>query len=439
MRSIRAALATPLAALLLMVVGGASPVAAASAQPNVRKVVTIEAERSPDTPATDSKLLDAPSSAPPSLSAQDGRPKRNIPQQSPAQLKERVQLAQKFQDLRESSTLARAADLPGSAVECQDAPSAQVAQGLVIDHFTWCQFGTYLITLDECTSKGCTPKARVGFRLSLLGVGEVGSREISFVGYPDNFRLSGVASELLATPLTFEMKCSVSKGSACIDYPLGNKMTQTIQQWIRVPSMFFKFSSPETNAVGTDLLSWYDFWGTATITGGNTVTTGANGFRCDSATYVPSQGCVFDQTEELWYDLYIADPDVNETAQHIIDAQEQPEVTFPMWLGKTVPGSIYSGLPLNRIYHDTRLRDNNHAQAVRTCRQFFGTDYSTRGLDCDEYPFQSTIQGAAAGDNRYSARALDSDDNQAAGRLLGKFYDRQRVLDSDPFYVIVIQ
>lgn len=259
-----------------------------------------------------------------------------------------------------------------------------------------------------------------------------------FSGYVNNFRLSGIISELLALPMTFAMKCEIQKGSDCFDDG-PNKETKTIAQWVASPDMSFGYSSSETNSVGDDKLNWCDFYGTATVTGGNTVTTGANGFRCDSAPALTGQGCVFDQTSELWYDLSVADPEVNETAQHIIDAQEQPEVTFPMWAGKTVRGSAGSGQPLNRIYWDKRLRDNNHAAAVRICKQSFGDDYASRGLDCDEYPFQSTLQGAAAGDNRYSARALDSNDNQAAGRSLGRFYDRQRIVDGDPFYVIVIQ
>lgn len=75
--------------------------------------------------------------------------------------------------------------------------------------------------------------------------------------------------------------------------------------------------------------------------------------------------------------------------------------------------------------------------SVSTCKAYYGDDYATYGQDCDEYPFQSTTQGAASGDDRYSARALTSEDNQVAGRMLGDWYSSQRILDSDPFYVYI--
>ncbi|WP_306943962.1 NucA/NucB deoxyribonuclease domain-containing protein [Streptomyces phaeochromogenes] len=437
-RPFRAALAASFVTCLLVVAAGSVPASAAPAQQGTESVVTLERVSS-DELRESQDASRATETTSPDASSASGKPQRQIPQESPDELRERAQLSQKFRDIRAAQNSSRAADLPSSAVECQQVEGAEDTDGLVIDHFTWCQVGTYTITLTECVNGTCSIKGRVGFRLSLLGNGKNGSRDISFVGYLDNFRLIGETAKIRATPLTFDMPCSIDQGSSC-DADALNKQTQTVQQWIDVPSMYFHFASPEANAVGTDLLSWYDFNGTASISGQTPVTTGQNGFRCDSASYpAQKQGCVFDLTQELWYDLSVANPDVNETAQHIVDAQEQPETTFPTWSGKTVPGSVTSGQPLNRVFHDTRLRDNNHAQAVRTCKEFFGADYASRGLDCDEYPFQSTTQGAAAQDNRYSARALISSDNQAAGRSLGQFYDRQRVLDADPFYVIVIQ
>lgn len=430
-RSARAAFTLSITATIL-VIGAGVPASAAAEAPE--SYFTIESVTAPPPGTLVGQSIEGNA---PRTPTPEGWPKRSYPEETPAQLNERADLSKKFRELREDKGLARAAG-PGSAVDCQDVDSAEGASGLVIDHFTWCQYGSYVISHKECVNGQCSITARVGFQLTLLGNGKSGSREASFVGYLDNFRIIGVQDDVLALPLTFDMSCEVLKGSKCVADSL-NKQTHTVQQWIDVPNMFFNFSSPETGSTGSDMLSWYDFTGIASLKSDST-STGHNAFRCDSAAYMSvKQGCVFDQTEELWYDLSVADPAVNETAQHVLDAQERPDITFPQWTGKSVPGSISSLAPLSRIYHDKKLRDNNRAQAVRTCKQFFGADYASRGLDCDEYPFSSTAQGAASGDNRYSARALDSGDNQAAGRLLGQFYDKQRVLDSDPFFAIVRQ
>lgn len=51
------------------------------------------------------------------------------------------------------------------------------------------------------------------------------------------------------------------------------------------------------------------------------------------------------------------------------------------------------------------------------------------GCDCDEYPFASTYQGAFENRLTTSAKFVLSEDNQAVGRALGRFYVQQRVVD----------
>ncbi|MFP8903927.1 NucA/NucB deoxyribonuclease domain-containing protein [Streptomyces atacamensis] len=324
-------------------------------------------------------------------------------------------------------------------IDCQNEPYSYTDSGLVIDHFSWCQASYYDVEIKRCTSSGsCTTVGKANFRLTTIGHGTDGDRKVEFVTLMDDVTLTGDVGQVSSQLLRISMECTPYSSAQCTA-DANNGKTDTISGWQSVPSTFFRFTSPLTGSTGTDQISWYDFHSTLTLVGANSVEMGGNGFRCDSATYVYNKGCVFDLVIELWYDLSVSNPDVDETAYHIYEAQYWPDRTVPSWEGKTVPGSIDSSEPLTRVYHDKSLRDANHRKAVSTCRQYFGDDYAQRGLDCDEYPFQSTLQGAAAGDNRYSARALTSSDNQNAGNLLGQWYGSQRILDGDPFYVAIIE
>src|SRR5690349_9121355 len=55
------------------------------------------------------------------------------------------------------------------------------------------------------------------------------------------------------------------------------------------------------------------------------------------------------------------------------------------------------------------------------------------------YPFSTTKEGAKNANGNYSARALDSTDNQKAGSRLASWYNDDRVLDGDAIYVQVKQ
>ncbi len=153
---------------------------------------------------------------------------------------------------------------------------------------------------------------------------------------------------------------------------------------------------------------------------------------------VRAHGAVFpDYIPELV--LSRSDPAVNESALHIRDAQDYPVRTFRSWLGKTVPGKP-GGEPLHRTVDDAR-RDANRAAAIKTCIDVWGPQYANGGLQCDEYPFSFTQEGAAntsssgAPTRRYSARPIDGPDNEEVGRRLGDMYGSLRVLDAEAFHV----
>ncbi|WP_420162372.1 NucA/NucB deoxyribonuclease domain-containing protein [Nocardiopsis sp. CNT-189] len=139
------------------------------------------------------------------------------------------------------------------------------------------------------------------------------------------------------------------------------------------------------------------------------------------------------------YTLSLDDPAVEQTALHIYDAQNRPERTFPSHLGKTVPGKKPQeqgeSLPLHRI-EDSKKIDSNRRASGRVRDDVWGNKGDGKLVNCDEYPFASTYEGASTGDRRsFSARPIGADDNQEAGRRLQRTYYEQRILNGDPFYV----
>ncbi|MEV0131774.1 hypothetical protein AB0H83_25345 [Dactylosporangium sp. NPDC050688] len=140
-------------------------------------------------------------------------------------------------------------------------------------------------------------------------------------------------------------------------------------------------------------------------------------------------------------------------ARHVLDALQRPRLTFPSVVGKSVPGAAGSNRPLHRLMPKS-YRDQNHDGAVSICTEVWGPEYPAGGLQCDEYPFQSTYEGSSTstgGNPRQwhgSARPIDGAENGAGGTLLGNFYGAQRLIDTgdpavsgsygDAFYVKVL-
>lgn len=321
---------------------------------------------------------------------------------------------------------------------CYANPQSQQSSGWVPDHLHFCQVTYFTIENRTCTGSNCTITGTVNWRSGTIGRGTSGGgRSVNFVNVFDQWIVTGDGAN---NSLTLAMQCTVALGTGgCNTNPLyPNTYTQTIPQWIsQGVGAYFEFNSSSAGAYGPDLITLSDFQTTATLVGANSVALGPNTFRCDSATYIQNAGgCVFPQVQEL-FKLSRSDPAVDESANHIFDAQFRPFLTVPAKPNKQVPGSVQSGRPLNRIFYNTALRDSNRSTAVATCQMFF-PGYAALGLQCDEYSFASTLQGAASG-NDYSARALGAADNQMAGTRLSAFYRDQRILDEiDYFYVVIL-
>jgi hypothetical protein len=170
--------------------------------------------------------------------------------------------------------------------------------------------------------------------------------------------------------------------------------------------------------------------------------------RCDNATPgVAAIGCVFKDYEPVNV-VSLSGPYPN-YARHIQDAQ-----------ASGLPGAYPNGTPLTRLT-DAALRQSNGDTA---CPQASSGGYPRpTGYSCDEYPFRSTWQGAftsatppnpgrtfdwcqisalpqgVTGPNGWSACMIPATENSNAGLLdLRVFYNDNRVIEQDPFFVWIV-
>lgn len=157
--------------------------------------------------------------------------------------------------------------------------------------------------------------------------------------------------------------------------------------------------------------------------------------RCDNSTPgVNSIGCVFwEYVPSVSYALTGPYPVF---AKHVADAQ-----------ASGLPGAV---TPLHRTT-DPWVNSQNRATACP------GSMTRPPGMSCDEYPFASTYEGAflsgggprtfpycgvllvsqSTGPNGYSVCMIEAGQNSGAGTQLGAMYRNNRVIDGDPFRVVI--
>lgn len=169
--------------------------------------------------------------------------------------------------------------------------------------------------------------------------------------------------------------------------------------------------------------------------------------RCDNGlAKARTRGCVYLKAPAIMRSVKTNDPNVDESALHIRDAQA---AGMPgKFIGRD-DGTIFprgDAQPLERLRDETERRKNRSMSKERCVAQygkvtgqctFTGDpDDEPADCDCDEYPFAATNQGASKG-SAFSVRRIDSGDNRRSGAKLGCFLAGQRVLDGEAFFVDV--
>ncbi|MEV4889208.1 Ig-like domain-containing protein, partial [Nonomuraea sp. NPDC055795] len=187
--------------------------------------------------------------------------------------------------------------------------------------------------------------------------------------------------------------------------------------------------------------------------------------RCDSSrklTRYYGKGCVFDKAVPVYRTTetkpglpwdHSTDPDnVNmayrSVPAHIWTALHRPDLTRPKLSGKLIPGHEIGGPPLRRNMNKDWKRKNNE-KSRNICRMLF-PDYDRKDAElgdkryhkvyqCDEFPFQSTMEGSWVSVERlntpdrylYSVRPVWHKSNFDDGVMLGVFYGNNRVIGED--------
>jgi hypothetical protein len=142
--------------------------------------------------------------------------------------------------------------------------------------------------------------------------------------------------------------------------------------------------------------------------------------RCDSIAYGTTSGCVFSDVAAVYY-VYLKGHNEDQVANNIEIAEKTKPHRFG-WYGH--------GKPLRRATSAAVASANRKAACGKT--------HYKKPYSCDEYPFAATFEGAAyyPGDNR-TAKVLATQ-NSAEGAYRVNMYRTERLLNNDPYWVIVV-
>jgi hypothetical protein len=141
--------------------------------------------------------------------------------------------------------------------------------------------------------------------------------------------------------------------------------------------------------------------------------------RCDSVAFKGTSGCVFSDVIAE-YVLHKTGQNVNAVAAHIQTAQR----TKPHHFG------LMGHSPLTR----STSASVQNANRRRAC----GGVHPPKGMQCDEYPFAATNQGAAFFPADNSTFLVPSAQNQAEGARRVNMYRTERVINGDKYWVIIL-
>ncbi|MFD0008224.1 hypothetical protein ACFVJ4_38365 [Streptomyces sp. NPDC127178] len=211
------------------------------------------------------------------------------------------------------------------------------------------------------------------------------------------------------------------------------KPIQPLSKW-HTGEAFFDSTATAPGAVGDCASGWGLTFSTPGYPSTHYVDPAIHEFRCDNNTAGRTKpGCVVP-----WYASALQySKAVNpELASHVSRAQ-----------ASGLPGATFEA-PLTRTTNATVIRDNR----TKAC----GDAPSITGKSCDEYPVATSYQGLSAGGSRRSFDGCQLDhipsqqgpagvsicminegENDSQGGLNSGFYKSERVLDNDPFRVLV--
>ncbi|MFD4190812.1 NucA/NucB deoxyribonuclease domain-containing protein [Amycolatopsis thermoflava] len=322
--------------------------------------------------------------------------------------------------------------------ECQQHAEADSAQGWIKSRFESCHRHHYDLVLAR---RGTNERiGTLAFDLWVLGFAYDGTRRVDYVASAENIIVSQEAADADPTQWGIDMRFSaaVVNSAGSIANP-NQARTALLGSWDTTPQWTITYTSPSDTATdpygivnGNVQLTLGVYGEGGDITPWSDDTLRYSNIRFDSAGRVAgkNEGAVFTNARVV-IPFSLSSPTFPQSARHYNDAINNPVLTFPSG-PKNVPGV---NAPLHRTLNAT-IQDANNRAARKTCDEVWGP-YDGTLLNCDEYPFATTQEGAAKGDGNYSARLIDARDNQAAGSWLVSNYTLNRLLDGDAFYIAI--
>lgn len=236
----------------------------------------------------------------------------------------------------------------------------------------------------------------------------------------------------------------------------GSPITLTWENWNSIDTWYnWNAYSKATYGVGRDKLGAHGthvefYTDTGDYSSESRASLSRRLVRCDSATYIYAdwqQGCVFLETIPRIMYSRAADSPHKGVADHIYKAQNQPDSTYPTSAAsKSIPGKYVAGdyyaAGLHRLHENFHLTTMNANTSHKDQACTSTGEYSTTGLplslrpepgveDCDEYPFRSTLEGAASQAWDFSVYPVDLSQNRSAGNTLMNYVRNHRILAWD--------
>ncbi|MDR6224066.1 NucA/NucB deoxyribonuclease domain-containing protein [Desmospora profundinema] len=329
--------------------------------------------------------------------------------------------------------------------ECLDNPAGGTLEGWIKNRYAFCRAGNFTYVHRECRwlpFPRCT-NYNVQYRLTLIGFGKNGQREVEFDYYVDNIQVTH--PRMNGAKLKIDVNCaSLVNPGDCREDPSTPAVEKTVAQWKNHGFGTKKLYSipPDRTDYNPDRLGYLEFWVRSVVSPSGLPTrtedSPKESVRFDSAPYMfvfPDQrfphGAIFSKAKPvLQYSL--SEPAMNEAAQHYKDAMERPGSTVPPKANKQIPGAE-GDQALHRLtprYHPTEYRQNR-TKTRSACEKWLPD--KPENTECDEFPFASTWEGAAFADGNFSIRRISAEDNNAAGRWLAAWYAYDRIIDGKTY------
>ncbi|SCG39991.1 PKD domain-containing protein [Micromonospora coxensis] len=340
--------------------------------------------------------------------------------------------------------------------DCLNSDGARSAFGRVYNRFMWCQRWTLSAVRGSAQVPGGIKLATMDMDFSAVAYGrDDGNRGVTVFFRGDSLALWPANGYIRADAKLYQrIDCEGESGCGTSDAYVMRPLSQWMNTWHS-----WTIDSDRSRSTAADLVlrhKW-SFEGYL-VDSFNVRLPGSESekrtIRCDSATIFGSKrrgACIFDDvTPHLQYS--VKDPKVDEVAEHIRCAQEAPYcATWPAKdTAKLIPGKFVEGqrndlLALHRVRSaktNSPIADANRRVVRAACAKLPTHVYDTsKGQECDEYPFASTKEGAAccdppAFDWDYSILGVSGADNNCAGQGLKAYYRSDRILyHQDGFFV----